>query len=134
MHEAHADELDERTHANRRLAVEIVECVAPKTAIDVGCSIVIPMAELQSHDFEMTGVEGLWLQEDAVVCPFETYVKSDLEIPLSIDRRFDLCLSIEVAEHLEKDRAEGFVSDLWLVGCGGVLGGHSRTRRARPQE
>ncbi|MEM7752027.1 MAG: glycosyltransferase family 2 protein [Pseudomonadota bacterium] len=112
MHAAHVAELDERTYANRRLAHEIAQHVAPKTAVDVGCGIGILMSELQKTSVEMTGVEGLWLEDDAVVCTPDVYVKADLEQPLALGRHFDLCVSIEVAEHLEKDRAAGFVADL----------------------
>jgi len=38
--------------------------------------------------------------------------RTKLEEPIRIERRFDLAMSVEVAEHLPPERAAGFVADL----------------------
>lgn len=43
----------------------------------------------------------------------------DLTQPLSLGRKFDLCVSMEVAEHLPPSRADSFVAD--LVGLAPVV-------------
>jgi SAM-dependent methyltransferase len=40
------------------------------------------------------------------------FVAGDLELPLELGRRFDLAISMEVAEHLSPASAERFVADL----------------------
>ena len=112
MHVAHNDELDARRYANQKLAAAIVEATGPRTLVDVGCGIGILMSELQQRGTEVLGVEGHWLEDAATVCPAENYHRSDLEEELRLDATYDVCVSIEVAEHLEKTRARSFVADL----------------------
>lgn len=112
MHQSHGDKLDERRHANGILAQAIVDVLSPVDAIDIGCGIGVLMAELLERSVDATGVEGLWLEDSAVVCSPERFQRVDLENAFDLGRRYDLCLSIEVAEHLETERAPGFVADL----------------------
>lgn len=112
MHQSHLEDEDQRGYSNRRLAKAIHATLAPSSAIDVGCGVGFLMAELERLAVETHGVEGLWLEEAAVRTSPDRYLKRDLEQPLSLDRRFDVCISIEVAEHLEESRASGFVADL----------------------
>ncbi|MCV6591963.1 MAG: glycosyltransferase family 2 protein [Silicimonas sp.] len=112
MHASHNKELEERVYSNRRLAGEIARQIGPGTAVDLGCGIGILMSELKETGIDIRGVEGLWLDDEAMVLPPEHYIRADLEAPLVLDAQFDLAISIEVAEHLEPDRAAGFVADL----------------------
>jgi hypothetical protein len=50
--------------------------------------------------------------EDQLRIPPAHFRRADLSQPLHFDRRFDLALALEVAEHLPPERAEGFISDL----------------------
>ena len=61
---------------------------------------------------DVIGVDGNWVDFNALVIPPESFVRSDLSRPFTMPRRFDMCLSLETAEHLPEDRATGFVQDL----------------------
>lgn len=112
MHKSHHDEIDERRYSNHRLAELIYGTCNPNTVVDVGCGIGLLLSFLQAQGAEVTGLEGLWLDKDSMILPPETYIRTDLEQPITLDRRFDVACCIEVAEHLEPDRAESFVADL----------------------
>ena len=112
MHKSHHDEISARTYSNKALARAIIAQTDARTAIDVGCGIGLLMHALRDQNVDVTGVEGHWLGEDAMICPPEAYIKRDLEQPLTVGQRVDVAISIEVAEHLEKARAESFVADL----------------------
>lgn len=60
----------------------------------------------------MCGLEGEWVLSLPKAGPKVDIRAADLERPLSVDRRFDLAICMEVAEHLSPDRAESFVEDL----------------------
>ncbi len=47
-----------------------------------------------------------------MVIPAQDFLARDLTRPLEIDRRFDLAMSMEVAEHLPEARSASFVADL----------------------
>jgi len=81
----------------------------PKNVIDVGCGHGILMdglscesvgIEASDEGFKQTKERG-----------YEAH-QIDLRLPLDFKRRFDLAISIEVAEHLEEEYADIFVDNL----------------------
>jgi hypothetical protein len=59
----------------------------------------------------LQGIEGHWVSDDVAGIGFE-YAFQDLQERVVLDSRFDLALSVEVAEHLVPERAPTFVEDL----------------------
>lgn len=57
------------------------------------------------------GIEGSWNRERVAGSGIE-FRHQDLNEPVSLGERFDMALSVEVAEHLLPERSEGFVRDL----------------------
>lgn len=112
LHSQHSDEMERRVYSNGRLAEEILALYRPKSVVDVGCGIGLLLEEFVKRGIEGVGIEGEWLEMDAFAAPPETFHAHNLEEEMTLPRRFDLAVSIEVAEHLGKDRAEGFVQDL----------------------
>jgi SAM-dependent methyltransferase len=84
---------------------------SPESAVDVGCGAGAWVKELLDAGIDAVGIDGAWTQPHLVI-PRERFVAWDLERPLGLERRFDMALSIEVAEHLSPERGPGFVSDL----------------------
>jgi hypothetical protein len=89
------------------------EWVRPSSLIDVGCGIgawARVAAELGVAD--VLGVDGAYVDQTQLEIPASSFVSHDLALPLTLDRRFDVALCLEVAEHLPPGRAEGLVADL----------------------
>jgi hypothetical protein len=71
----------------------------------------------QEHGIgEVVGVDGPWVDPAALEIPRERFVQSNLTAPLTLDRRFDLVVSLEVAEHLPPASADAFISTLAALG------------------
>jgi hypothetical protein len=68
---------------------------------------------------ETCGVDGEHVDPGLLEIPQERFVIFDLQKPFTMDRRFDLVVSLEVAEHLPSERAETFVGS--LTGLGPVV-------------
>lgn len=105
----------------RRSAKEIVplalDLVQPKQVIDVGCGIGIWLSvfkELGVQD--VWGIDGDWVDRKMLQIPAERFVSCDMTKPFRMERQFDLVVSMEVAEHLPKQSAEGFVDSLVRLG------------------
>ena len=82
-----------------------------KSVIDVGCATGDIIREFEQRGFDSWGVEGSRDAEEYVVC--KNLKIADLRLPGTIfDRRFDLCLCLEVAEHIEPEYADIFVQHL----------------------
>ena len=115
LHSAHKLQQTARQYSNMHLANEIVSLLQPTNVVDVGCGIGFLAGELEKNSVEVTSVEGAWLDTQKFLGSLDRLIIRDLEKPFDLDKKFDVCVSIEVAEHLEQDRAEGFVSDLTML-------------------
>ena len=96
-----------------RIVSVLTEYLAPCSVMDVGCGIGAFLAALdQAGVAHGHGIDGPWL-DPATLCIDSGRVSvHDLERPFDLGRQYDLMVSLEVAEHLAPDRADGFVADL----------------------
>lgn len=67
-------------------------------------------------DIRIRGLDGPYVPTKYRVISEQEFYPTDLSKPININERFDLVISLEVAEHLPENRAEGFVRDLCLLG------------------
>lgn len=112
MHQSHHAEIETRSYSNNALADAIISSLQPKSVIDVGCGIGLLMNQLAKNDIDVLGIEGTWLQDESMIMSPEKYLRLDLENSFTIQRKFDVCCCIEVAEHLDPSRADGFIKDI----------------------
>ena len=110
-------QLDEQERHNRTSAGIIVpllfERYTPRSVLDVGCGLgtwLSVVKELGVSD--IVGVEGSWLDPKLARVPAACITTADLEQPFDLRRRFDLAMTLEVAEHLSDKAAESFVESL----------------------
>ena len=85
----------------------------PQSLIDVGCGVGTWLAAAHQLGVSMIrGVEGPWVQKEWMVVEPGAILQQDLEERITFQARFDVAMSLEVAEHLTKERGETFVEDL----------------------
>lgn len=109
----YADRCAVAVPAARRVMHALCEFVRPASLIDVGCgdgSFLSVMPEFDIGDF--VGVDGPWIGDEQLRIRLDRFRRVDLNQPFRCERRYDMAISIEVAEHLRPERAEGFVTDL----------------------
>jgi len=91
----------------------IIDLVSPHSVIDIGCGTGTWLSVFKAHNVdEITGVDGHWVQDEMLLIPKSCFLAYDLTQSLNIERRFDLAVSLEVAEHLDRRCARNFVSTL----------------------
>jgi Methyltransferase domain len=105
----------------RRSAKEIVplvlELIRPGSVIDVGSGTGTWLSVFKESGIaDFLGVDGDWLDRNALEIPADSFLSCDLTKPFRIDRQFDLVVSLEVAEHLPIECAETFVDSLMRLG------------------
>jgi SAM-dependent methyltransferase len=91
----------------------LLDLVHPQSVIDVGCGTGTWLRTFRELGIkEVRGFDGPWLDIEKLLVPQEIFTRADLEKPLRVDKRVDLAISFEVAEHLSPNSAEVFVESL----------------------
>lgn len=107
-------DLDQTSGPSAGRVLPLVLSLLPvRSAVDVGCGDGSWLAALSALGVDdVMGVEGPWISPQQLKIPTDKVRRMRLDQAIRIERRFDLALSLEVAEHLPPARAESFVSDL----------------------
>lgn len=85
------------------------------SVVDIGCGRGAWLVACKRAGAKLLyGIDGHWNTQQDMLDPSIKFVQADLEKNISIpDKKvFDICISLEVAEHLAKDHASYFVSSL----------------------
>jgi 2-polyprenyl-3-methyl-5-hydroxy-6-metoxy-1,4-benzoquinol methylase len=95
----------------RRLVDALCDLRAPASVVDVGCGTGLMLARFAEHGALVTGVEGsrAAIRRSRVA---DRIVRANLERGVPDLGRFDLCLCIEVAEHLSARSGARLVAGL----------------------
>ncbi|WP_416672249.1 methyltransferase domain-containing protein [Egbenema bharatensis] len=90
----------------------ILELISCSRVIDVGCGNGTWLKVFQECGVEeIFGIDGSYAKNSLVISQQE-FMAYDLKNRLSIGKKYDLSLSLEVAEHLPANCAESFVDSL----------------------
>jgi cyclopropane fatty-acyl-phospholipid synthase-like methyltransferase len=88
----------------------VLDLVSPSSILDVGCGTGAWLRVALEHGVDdVLGVDGGTSER---VIPADKFRAVDLAQPLELERRFDLAICMEVAEHLPPERASSFVAEL----------------------
>ncbi len=91
----------------------ILEYFKPQSVVDVGCGVGSWLVTfLQNGIQDILGIDGLYVDQKMLLIPPSRFIPFDLQQPLRLDRKFDLAISMEVAEHIPEEKAESFVDSL----------------------
>jgi SAM-dependent methyltransferase len=113
----HGEQL-QRQEGHNRLSAQVIlpilfERYKPRSVVDIGCGLGTWLSVAKELGVaEIAGVEGAWLDRKLARVPASDITTADLEKPFKLGRRFDLAMTLEVAEHLSEEAAEGFVDSL----------------------
>ncbi|MCC5612740.1 class I SAM-dependent methyltransferase [Nostoc sp. CHAB 5834] len=102
---------------NTRAAEEVLpllfDYISPQSVVDVGCGTGTWLSVFERFGIgDLLGVEGEYLDPKSLVIQERLIRVANLELPLRIDRRFDLCVSLEVGEHLSDQASTSYVNSL----------------------
>ncbi|OLN25308.1 hypothetical protein DVDV_3439 [Desulfovibrio sp. DV] len=97
----------------REIVPLIVDFVNPTSVIDIGCGVgtwLKVFMDLGITDF--LGVDGGCVSHDMLHIPSDHFVSQDLLNDLDVVNRYDLAISLEVAEHIPSNYSKKFIGML----------------------
>jgi SAM-dependent methyltransferase len=84
-----------------------------RSAVDVGCGVGTWLYALKNKGVqEVLGIDGNWVDRALLMIPQDCFMASDVSQGISLPKRYDLVLSLEVAEHIPQDRVSTYVRSL----------------------
>jgi SAM-dependent methyltransferase len=119
--------------ASARLMIPIVySFIQPQSVVDVGCGVGAWLHVWQQNGVDdYLGIDGNYAQSHLCI-PSKKFFAANLEEQIECNRKFDLAISLEVAEHILPEHAAIFIESLCALadvilfsaaipGQGGVL-------------
>lgn len=95
----------------------VLSYIQPRSVIDVGCGTGAWLAEFQKQGVpDILGLDGEQVPQDMLLIPSESFQTADLTESIQIEKKYDLVVSLEVAEHLPSDKATTFIQSLTSLG------------------
>ena len=96
----------------------VIQMLGPlNSVVDIGCGAGTWLNEFKNQGVKnILGLDGGNISQNQLLIDVENYYKVDLNKPFNLNNtRFDLAMSLEVAEHLPPESAEGFIRQLTLL-------------------
>jgi SAM-dependent methyltransferase len=98
----------------KHILPHINSIIKPNSVVDVGCGagnwLRVWKESLNISDY--LGIEGPYISKEVLQISPDKILLHDLKLPIQLKRRFDLAMSLEVAEHLPEEVADQFVESL----------------------
>lgn len=104
---------DESLDAARIIVDHLRTFIHPQSVLDIGCGRGDWLKAWHEQGTRvLVGFDGHWNRQELMVEPSIRFEPIDLNKPFSIGRRFDLAMTLEVAEHLGTESSVGFVQSM----------------------
>ncbi len=104
------------TGAASEVVPVLIKWFNPKSVVDVGCGIGSWLKVFADNNVSITGIDGTYVNKKLLYIDEKNFIEHDLRKPLDLGRKFDLVISLEVAEHLPPENADDFVKSLASLG------------------
>ncbi|MGE3623112.1 MAG: class I SAM-dependent methyltransferase [Bdellovibrionales bacterium] len=112
-----AAEGESSLRAARRIVPLVLHMVPAKSVLDVGCGVGMFLRGFSECGVgDVQGVDGDYVPAQYRQISPDRFKAHDLNTPFDLGRRYDLVVSLEVAEHLPAVSADNFVASLCTHG------------------
>lgn len=99
----------------KEIVQEILKHFTPKLVIDIWCGTGSFVKTFQNNGIIAVGVDWKRVDRKSLFIDESDFIEKDLEEYNNFDHKYDLAISLEVAEHISEKSAENFVKT--LVSC-----------------
>jgi SAM-dependent methyltransferase len=104
---------DDSLRSARVVVPMVMEILSPKSVVDFGCGPGAWLRAFRENGVQaVRGIDGDYIDRNRLLIDQQDFVASDLTQPFNIDRKYDLAVCIEVAEHLPTPSAANLIQSL----------------------
>lgn len=107
---------NEYTHnfnAAEEIVPHLIELFQPKSVIDIGCGIGTWLNIFKKNGIQIIlGIDGGFVDKRLLKIQENSFIEKDLEQSFVLEDKFDLGISLEVAEHISFDKANVFIESI----------------------
>lgn len=106
-------EINESALRSADIILPIVKRALPipfKTVLDIGCGQGAWGMSIDPANY--TGIDGDYIQREQLLIQPDQFIAHDLTQKINLRKKFDLVISLEVAEHLPPEAADTFIDNL----------------------
>jgi len=115
-------ELEEGSYFSAKNILPFVqEVFKPESVVDIGCGSGYWL-KVWKEDMkvdEILGIEGDYVTKEFFQLDLKYLKTADLKLPLKLEKKYDLVMSMEVAEHIPEEHSDTFIDN--LVNAGDVI-------------
>lgn len=109
----YAEQVDGSLRSARTYLGHLFALWRPESAIDVGCGRGAWLAACGERGVKrLIGLDGDWVSSEMMLDPSIDFRRTNLREEIPADERYDLAISLEVAEHLPPESSDGFIRTL----------------------
>lgn len=88
----------------------------PQSVLDVGCGLGTWLNVFKENDCDIFGIDGNYVQKQDLIIDWKKFKDYDLNLKFDLQRKFELVISLEVAEHILPENAKQFIDSICLHG------------------
>jgi SAM-dependent methyltransferase len=106
----------------QKIVPAVIKILNPKSVVDIGCGLGTFLSVFKQQGVtDVLGIDGPWVDKNLLQknIALNEFKEMDLEKEIVLEKKYDLVVSLEVAEHLAKEKAELFVKS--LINSGNVI-------------
>ena len=107
--------MKDKENGCRRAAEYVFGLIRPASVVDIGCGTGAWLGLFKACGAQVHGYDGDYVNREMLVIEQEEFTPYDLSETIPVDRRYDMAMSLEVAEHLDAGCVDRFVADLTQI-------------------
>lgn len=107
------DEFTHNFNAAEEIVPYIIELFQPKSVVDIGCGIGNWLNIFKKYGIQsIIGIDGSFVDKRLLKISKNSFIEKDLEQSFVLEDKFDLAISLEVAEHISFEKADVFMESI----------------------
>lgn len=110
-------ELELDLSSPKEIVPVLIQMFQPKSIVDIGCAYGAFLHEFNEKGLKgILGIDGDWVNQSKLMIDSSQFEMHDLEKKISLNKKFDLVICLEVAEHLAETCADILINNLIELG------------------